>query len=151
MTKAKWVEVEGLDKLIRDFDKLGERAMPYLESAIRYSVGQIAADARANINDLNDVHNGYPPGNLRRSLVYDMSKYKTGNPYTATGTVAIDGEKAPYGTAVELGHGYRKGERNSRKTPPHPFLRPAADKNKARVAKIMVNAMERALRELKDK
>ena len=151
MTKAKWIEVEGLNKLIKDFDKLGDKAMPYLESAIRYSAGQIAVDAKAKINDLDDVHNGYPPGNLRRSLAYNMSKYKTGNPYTATGTVVVDGDKAPYGTAVELGHGYRKGERFERITPPHPFLRPAADKNKARVAKIMVNAMERALRELKDK
>jgi len=150
VTKAKWVEVEGLDRLIRDFDKLGDKAMPYLESAIRYSVGQIAADARAKINDLDDIHNGYLPGNLRRSLVFDMGKYKVSNPYTATGTVMIDGDKAPYGTAVELGHGYRRGDK-SRLTPPHPFLRPAADKNKARVAKIMVNAMERALRELKDK
>ena len=150
MSRAKSVEIEGLDKLVRDLDKFGDKALPYLQSATRYSARVIAKDAKNNIRHIS--------GDLARSVTLDPNAYDDKAKNIAASAVWLDNDIAPYAPHVELGHGYKRGE-NNRETGRYAtgsindrssvgFLRRAADKNKKIVSSQIINAMNRAIREL---
>jgi HK97 gp10 family phage protein len=68
---------------------------------------QVAKDAKASVNVVT--------GNLKKSIRAKKSKFEDGG--------AIVQASAPHSHLVEFGHGGPKP------APPHPFLRPALEKN----------------------
>jgi HK97 gp10 family phage protein len=152
--------IEGLDELITDFLTLGDRAMPYLKSATDYSSAILLNSARSKIRSRT--------GKLAEALRVVPARISKTKKMIVSGQVVLSNEYADrdamkYGAYVELGHNLyigkvtygaghvQTGGKWIGHVKPHPFMRPAADENKARVENILVVAVERALREIGDK
>jgi HK97 gp10 family phage protein len=145
-----YVEVEGLDELIRDLAKFGDAAMPALKQAQERAAQVVLAKAKAKAPVSETATGGHAPGTLRDSLKIVRANLKPGT-YVTFSKIAI-GKGAAYGVPVELGHELRRvvGGRSFGHVAARPFLRPAADESKNEVINIMAEAMNRELERLGD-
>lgn len=127
------LKVEGAEEVIRAL----KQADAKIEKELRDLISQAAeivfreADARAPIG---------PTGRTRFSIRMEIGESKRGNFYANVVVGAQKGEStsssAFYVTFYELG--------NSRQ-PPRPFMRPAMDKSKAKVRKLLKEGLERVI------
>jgi len=99
------VEITGMDKVEKLIAK-------HLEENSKKIAMQIAKDAKASAAFKDQS------GKLRKSIKTKKSKYPDGGHIVKAG-----GKGARQAFLVEYGHGGKKP------APPHPFLRPALDKN----------------------
>jgi len=151
--------IEGLDELIKDFLKFGDKAMEQLKGATNYSTMILYHAAKDKINSRS--------GNLARALHIIPARISKSTKSIVSGRVELstaskNKEAAEYGAYVELGHKimktkgvYDKGVMVGGKWLGHvearPFMRPASDENKEIVANIFIKAMDRIIKELGDK
>ena len=154
-------EIEGMDELIKEFNKFGETAMPYLLSATKYATRIVWDAARANVIKNKSVKSGV----LLGSLKINEAKISKHNRMIVTGTVGLgnetdyvseNGKKGNYAVQVELGHVQRArlvggGSEFIGIVGEKPFMRPAADENKERVVNVIINGLNKAIGELGDK
>lgn len=143
--------VEGLEKLIKDFDRLGDAAIPYLENGINYSSRVLYRAV------LSKIHNR--TGELAKAVYVTPPRVSKSTKKIISGRVGVKKTATcDYGAYVELGHEISRTKRTKEdhqygtntlgRVAGHPFLRPAADENKETVAIVLTNAMERAIREV---
>ena len=90
-----------------DFSEIEKQIAEHINDNAEIIAKQVRDDAKANIHDIT--------GNLSKGIKAKKSKYDGGG-WIVLGT-------APHSHLVEYGHG------GPRPAPPHPFLRPALDKN----------------------
>lgn len=102
---------------------LAEGMAKMLEPQLKDVAGEIAEEARATSAFADKT------GNLRKSIKVRKSKFENGG-YIVLST-------APHAHLIEFGHDMvtRKG-RKVGEVPPYPFLRPAANKVFARLARF---------------
>ena len=144
-------DVEGLEQLIKDFDRLGDAAMPYLENAINYSNKLLYRAVLSKIRNRT--------GALAKAISIKAPRVSKSAKKLISGALLVrKTSECDYGIFVELGHNISKtkrtGDDHSYGTNTlgyvegKPFLRPAADENKETVATILTISMERAIREV---
>jgi HK97 gp10 family phage protein len=143
-------EIEGLDKLIEDLLKFGDKAMPYLKAAAEEADQVVYNRVKANVKKFKN-----PTGQIEKSIKIRKAKISKKNPYLVTGDVHIDKgattpEGAWYASQVELGHNLKRNGNWVGAVKERPFLRPAADASKEQVGDILVNAMNKAFEELSE-
>jgi HK97 gp10 family phage protein len=90
-----------------DFKSYDDELAAFINENAEAIAKQIATDAKASVN--------VKTGNLRKGISARKSKFDDG------GWIVIS--RAPHSHLVEFGHGGPKP------APPHPFLRPALNKN----------------------
>ena len=90
-----------------DFSKFEKELADHINENAETIAKQIAADAKASVNVIT--------GTLKKSIRAKKSKFEDGG--------WIVQATAPHAFLVEYGHGGPKP------APPHPYLRPALDKN----------------------
>lgn len=90
-----------------DFSEIEQQIAEHINENAEAIAKDIARDARASVN--------VKTGNLKKSIRAKKSKFEDG------GWIVIS--TAPHAHLVEYGHGGKSP------APPHPFLRPALDKN----------------------
>jgi HK97 gp10 family phage protein len=139
-------DVEGLDELIRDFQKLPRDAINHVTKASNEAAQIIAADAIAKApKDTGILAKMIRIGKV--SIRLAAKGYVRARVYIQhSGTKNKSG--ASHGTPLELGHkmvlwGKRTGDRVEAK----PFMRPAADENKQRIRDLQIRALNNALDE----
>jgi HK97 gp10 family phage protein len=113
--------VEGIDELIKDFDKVSEVAESALDSASKASAEFILSEAKKRVP--------VKSGKLKNSLAVKSEKNKKSNrkTYRVYNKGVRDGG-VKYAFAVEGG---------TKKMPAKPFLRPAVDENRRRICEII--------------
>ena len=90
-----------------DFSEIEQKIAEHINDNAEIIAKQIRDDAKASVKVVT--------GNLKKGIRAKKSKYDGGG-WIVLGT-------APHSHLVEYGHG------GPRPAPPHPFLRPALDKN----------------------
>jgi HK97 gp10 family phage protein len=90
-----------------DFSEFEKELAEFINENAEAIARQIAADAKASVNVVT--------GNLKKGIRAKKSKFDDG------GWIVVS--TAPHSWLVEYGHG------GPHPAPPHPFLRPALDKN----------------------
>lgn len=90
-----------------DFAEIEQKIAEYINDNAEVIAKQVAVDAKASVNVVT--------GNLKKGIRAKKSKYEYG------GWIVLS--TAPHSHLVEYGHG------GPRPAPPHPYLRPALDKN----------------------
>ena len=90
-----------------DFSEIEQQIAEHINENAEIIAKQVKVDAKANIHNVT--------GNLKKGIKAKKSKYEDG------GWIVLS--TAPHSHLVEYGHG------GPRPAPPHPFLRPALDKN----------------------
>jgi HK97 gp10 family phage protein len=143
-------EIEGLDKLIEDLLKFGDKAMPYLQAATEEADAVVYSRVKANVKKFKN-----PTGQIEKSIKIRKAKISKKDPYLVTGDVHIDKgattpEGAWYASQVELGHNIKRNGDWVGAVKEHPFLRPAADESREQVADILVSAINKAFEELRE-
>jgi len=131
--------IVGLDDLIKDFLKLPDEAVKYVERASEESGEKVLRDTKALVPVLT--------GNLRDDLRLRKPNMRRKKKYIIFSQVTFT-KQAGYATSLELGH--KKvlwGKKTGGKVQERPFMRPAADANRQYVTNIMAEAMSRALRD----
>ena len=140
-------DVEGLDALMKAFEKLGEVAIKEVETAATESAGVIQSRAIALAPGPTGRKSGkwaHPPGNLKNKIKAKAPAKSRKNKLKITASVSFS-TGAAYGVPVELGHKVVRNGKVVGQAAPHPFLRPAADENRGTVEKNVVDAINTSL------
>lgn len=135
-------EVEGWDDLVTAFMKLPAVAKQELEAAAVAGANLVLTEARSNL-----VKNkSFDSTDLYSSLHIQHEKLKP-NDESVEKSVTWGSDVEDYAAAVELGHQVRnrKGGPYIGVSKARPFLRPAADKHRRKVMKMLTDAMNSAL------
>ena len=90
-----------------DFSEIEQKIAEHINENAETIAKQVASDAKSSVNVVT--------GNLKRGIRAKKSKYDGG------GWIVLS--TAPHSHLVEYGHG------GAGPAPPHPYLRPALDKN----------------------
>ncbi len=136
--------IEGLDELIRATARVAAQALPALKGASNTAGGLVLTAAKAKAGMMTRT------GTLQRSLKLVSAKIKGESPITFSKVTFS--KDAAYAVPLELGHrimtvkGKKVGTVEAR-----PFLRPAADENRDRVAEILIAEMNKQLDKWGDK
>jgi hypothetical protein len=137
------VVIDGLDDIIRDIDKFGEKAMSMIDPIVAEG-GNILLQATKD-----KVHVGNYPGGgaLEKSLNVKKQKSKQKRiVYNITWGKDVQAYAAP----LELGHGLVfMGHPTNKRVPAYPYLRPAADENKEKIYKMLFAGLNKALETLR--
>lgn len=99
--------MSGSAKVEFDFSEINDALAKHINENAESIAKDISRDAKADVNVIT--------GNLKNGIKARKSKFEGG------GWIVIS--TAPHSHLVEYGHG------GPRPAPPHPFLRPALDKN----------------------
>jgi HK97 gp10 family phage protein len=119
------VKVEGLDKIIKELQKLSDKG----EKAIYEYVQESAEEVKDEAKKLVTVDRGNLKNNIISKLIHNDS----------IGVVFVVGAKYPkaaYAHIIEFGSRFQR---------PQPFLRPAADKFKNKALGIASRKLKKAL------
>lgn len=138
--------IPGLDRLMRKLEKYGDAAMPLIKDAVEKGTQIVLERAKELVPVGTDTANGHTPGNLRDHLKISKTRIKPGVWKINNSVIIARG--AEYGVHVELGHHFRRGDREFRGAQAHPFLRPAAAQSRGEIRDMTVAAMNRALKTL---
>jgi HK97 gp10 family phage protein len=129
--------IVGLDELIKDFMKLPDDAIRFLEQASIDGGNKVLIDAKSRVP--------VDTGNLQRNLKLSKPGARRKRKTLVISRVSFS-RKAAHAVPLELGH---KMVIWGRKTDKHvrarPFLRPAADANKQYVVRVTEHALNRAI------
>lgn len=131
--------IEGLDELLKDFERIGDDALPYLKTAADAAGALVLERTRAEAPART--------GNLKRNLKLTKAKKSAKYKYNVFSTVSFKSE-GYYGVFVELGHKVVRDKKTVGVVTEKPFMRPAADKSRDDVFLIIQNALNKALDEL---
>ncbi len=120
-----YVEVDGLDELIKEFKAMPKRGKARLAGAVNKGAGKLAPKIRqaTPVGTEDGKH-------LRDNIKVRKAKGKTAK---ATAEVYISGKSTDYGFHVETGH-LTKGGRH---IPAKPFMRNTTDANAEEIATIV--------------
>lgn len=131
--------LEGLDELIADFMKIGETAMPKLNTAVTDAGNVVLEKAKSKVS--------VRTGKLRESLKLKKGVTKGYKAYT---TVTWGNDVREYAAPLELGHAikFQKDGKVMGHVAPRPFLRPAADESEQQVTDVIVDGINKALEEM---
>lgn len=150
------LELKGIEELEKALDASERRFDQALRIAVSKGITIIQKEAKARIRPAGKKHKDPSWDNLRKHIVRRVWKRRPGFVGMLSGPLYA-GSKAQkdfIGRFVEEGHRATEtvGERDamreelgSSKTPPHPFLRPAFDNNKTRVAAEMAKILRGAI------
>ena len=134
------IEIEGLDELVKLFDKFGDDAIPHIKAAADDAGDVILSKAKQKVP--------VKEGKLRDNLKLTKAKGTKSNPYNITAKVGFS-SKTAHGVPLELGHRLVYfGKQTDAKVEGKPFLRPAADESKNDVEQAITQALDKALKEL---
>lgn len=134
-----YVGIEGHEEIIKILENIGIEANKVLDEAAKEAGELVLQDARNRVP--------IKTGNLKESL-YVTKPRKTTDRLKKSSSVSIGikkgkkGQGAFYGPFVELGHKTSTGKH----IPAKPFLRPAIDYNKKRLAEAINTTISKALR-----
>jgi HK97 gp10 family phage protein len=131
--------VEGLDELIDAFMNLGNEAIPFLKTGADQASQVVLAKTKQKAP--------VDTGNLRDKLKVGKVKSSAKYPYKVFGKITT-AKGASYMVPVELGHKLIINGKTVGAVKEQPFLRSAADESKDGVAKIMADAMSKALEQM---
>jgi hypothetical protein len=140
-------KVEGLDALMKAFEKLGDEAIKDVEEASITSAGVIKSRAVTLAPGPTGRSSGkwaHAPGNLKNKIKATSPRKSRKNKLKITASVSF-GTGAAYGVPVELGHKVLRNGKVVGEAAEKPFLRPAADENRGTVEKNVIDAINRAL------
>jgi HK97 gp10 family phage protein len=130
---------QGLDELMSDLERFGDRSMPYIKKASD-KAAQIVLDKAVSLVPKDT-------GKLSTLLAVGTQKVKYGK-YFYAATVKVK-KGAPYYIPLELGHRLVFfGQPTNTYIKPRPFLRPAADQSKDAVVQSVINDLGEAIKEL---
>lgn len=117
------VEIEGMDEVLKAFQKLGDDSKLVLHAAVNKGAEQLAPLIKANIpvGSEDDVH-------LRDAL--KISKAKPRKTLKQGATINVGKKRAAYGYHVETG---------SNGVTPQPFMRSTTDQHQAEIAETVAN------------
>lgn len=145
-------DVEGLDALMKAFEKLGADAIKGVEEAATGSAEVIRSRAVALAPGPTGRKSGkwaHAPGNLKNKIKAKSPSKSRKNKLKITASVSFSTGGA-YGVPVELGHKVVKNGKVIGEAAPHPFLRPAADENRGTVEKNVTDAINATLEDWGD-
>jgi len=145
-------DVEGLDALMKAFEKLGADAIKGVEDASTESAEIIKTRAVALAPGPTGRKSGkwaHAPGNLKNKIKAKAPAKGRKNKLKVTASVSFS-PGAAYGVPVELGHKVVRNGRVVGEAAPHPFLRPAADENRGTVEKNVADAINESLEDWGD-
>ncbi len=134
------IEIEGLDELIKLFNKFGDDALPHIKAAADNAGEIVLKKAKQKVP--------VKEGKLRDNLKLTKAKGTKSNPLRITAKVGFTAKTA-HGVPLELGHRLIYfGKDTGLKVEGKPFLRPAADESKNEVEQAITQAIDKALKEL---
>jgi len=147
MAKNK-IKIEGLDETIKAFARLPYEARKSIEPAVRDGAAIVLNSARGKLEE----HGSVISGKLKASLHVTLEKFPSSE-MKVEDSVTWGDDVSVYASKVELGHQVRnrKGGPYIGVARAHPFLRPAADENREKVLRMMLDAMNNALDGFGDK
>lgn len=122
--------IEGMDEVLKLVAELGDAAADALDNAAKAGATDVLSEARRRAP--------VDTGRLRDSLV--LKKRKVRKPNVLSSYIVTGGKGAAYFVPVELGTSKMKAQ---------PFLRPAIDENRSRVAKIVNDELLKAIGRVK--
>lgn len=117
------VEIEGIEEVLKAFEKLGDDSKLVLHAAVNKGAEQLAPLIKANIpvGSEDDIH-------LRDAI--KISKAKPKKTLKQSANINVGKKSADYGFHVETG---RKG------VSPRPFMRSTTDQHQAEIAETVAN------------
>lgn len=134
MARTPTIKITGLDELMKQVDGLADEIMTDMDeaadSATRVVHYLISGETPEDTGELAETIKRY---NARR---WKQTKYRTSGAVTLSGYVAH----------VELGHKIKRDGKTIATVPQTPFMRPAADRSKRDVRKIIKDAMNETLK-----
>ena len=137
------VVITGLDEILRDIDKFGEKAMSMIDPIVAEGGDILLQAAKEKVRV-----GKYPGGGALKKSV-NVKKQKTKNKkiiYNITWGKDVQAYAAP----LELGHGLVfMGHPTNKRVLAYPYLRPAADENKEKIYKILFAGLNKALETLR--
>lgn len=136
-------EIEGLDELINDLLKFGDKVMPRLRDATQDANELL----RKNVLNESMVFK-HPTGKHIGRIGIRKAKVSKKKMLVTADVNIKDVTGDNYLQHVELGHNLKRKGKWVGYVKPTPFMRPAADKSKQAVENILVAAMDKALKEL---
>ena len=130
-TFRKLPELQGeLENLVGDIAGKGRKAGLALKEVLRDAAEPIRVDAERNAPAVT--------GKLKSAIFADR-----GDPSKSSAIVGVNHNIAPHGQLVEFGHA------GPHAAPPHPFMRPAVEKNRAKVRNIIAAGVEGIVKKYK--
>lgn len=114
------MKLEGADGLSKKFAKIAEQASSKLEAAVTVGAMKVQNSAKYKAP--------YKTGNLRSSIHTAPESSSSDEVVVRVGTDVIYAAAQEFGTAT---------------IPPHPYLRPALDSNRAEVKREIKRALEK--------
>jgi len=124
---------DGLNNLLEDIAGKGRKAGLALKEVLRDAAEPIRVDAAANVRSLKE-----PTGRLESAVFADR-----GDPLKSSAIVGVNHKIAPHGSLVEFGHA------GPHPAKPHPYMRPAVEKNRGNVRKIIADGVADILQNYK--
>ena len=132
-----FAKTEGMEELVKAFDKLGDDAMQFLKEGTDKAAKMVLSKTKqkAPVDD----------GDIEKSLTATKAKLGYKSKYRITASIKI-GKGGMHAVPVELGHRlYSHGKDTGKQVEAKPFMRPAADEAKAEYVEIMKDAFNDAL------
>ena len=131
-------EIIGLDELIKDLEVFGKEAKKEMRPVVNEAGDVLLAKTKGKVP--------VKSGALRDSLFLKRPNYR--RMYVAN-TLTWGDDVRAYAAPLELGHNLvRFGKPTLTHVEARPFLRPAADESKEKVARMIVLGMDNALEKL---
>lgn len=132
--------VEGLDELLRDVARFEAEALPAIVPAVKDAGDLLLGETRRELADVTTERSG----DLRRSL---YTKEVVSEGASAISYLTWGDDVREYAAPLELGHALRRVKKGPEigRAEAHPYLRPAADKNRKKVINIVRGGMNKAL------